>query len=75
MGLTGSWQGGGLNAVMGGGGLEFQQSRERGGWGSRLSHLPATCEGELERRTESFFAEVRLLRDTGDSTPKVYLYI
>lgn len=33
MGLTGSWQGGGLNAVMGGGGLSFINP-ERGGDGA-----------------------------------------
>lgn len=58
MGLVGSGQDGGLNAAMGG--LEFHPSRERGRWARRLPHLPATFEGELERRTGGFIAEVRL---------------
>lgn len=59
MGLVGSGQDRGLNAAMGGG-LEFHPSRERGRWARRLPHLPATSEGELERRTGGFIAEVRL---------------
>lgn len=67
MGLVGSGQDGGLNAAMGG--LEFHPSRERGRWARRLPHLPATFEGELERRTGGFIAEVRLRGGGAQGTP------
>lgn len=73
MGLVGSGQDGGLNGAMGG--LEFHQSRERGRWARRLPYLPATFEGELERRRGSLLQSLGCNGDTGDSTPKVYPYI
>lgn len=42
------------------GGVEFHPPRERGRWARRLPHLPATFEGEPQRRTGCFIAEVRL---------------
>lgn len=50
----------GAKCCDGRGGLEFHPSRERGRWAKRLPLLPATFEGELERRTGGFIAEVRL---------------
>lgn len=51
----------GSKCYVGGWGLKFHPSRERGRWGSRLPHLPVTFKGELERSIEKgFSAAMRL---------------